>query len=941
MRKKRVLFVTESSKLASGFGEYGKQIVRWIFDTNKYKIAELTCYSSSTDFEDTDWPIYGVAPIKGEDEYAKLHNSNPAVQWGVLRFEHVCHHFRPDIVACYRDPWMDAYIADSPYLPFFNWVWMPTVDSAPQKQEWLYMFNRCDALLAYSEFGIRTLEQQTHSRLKPIGCASPAINYDVFDMMPNKEKHKEKMGVPSDSLIFGTVMRNQKRKMFAELMRAFRMFLNEAPENIASKSYLLLHTSYPEKMGWDITGLAHEFGIASRVLVTYICRHCKKYFCSIYRDAITKCDHCGHMAATMPCVSNGIPHDELSNIYNVMDLYIQYAICLGKDEEIKIRRNNKEMWMPISKVKVGDEAWTHKCRWQPVLSVFKNLPKSHNKRVMEVSVYGDYETLVATEDHEFLAYTRKELPKSRSVREDIGRLFSQSKDLPKYGTYELAELKQGDILLYPIDDTVVDINKIDIVDYLDGEYKYNDTTIFCGQSEYPRYIDIDKEFCRFIGLFAADGSITAGSTCRVTCHKAEHNNHRLCNSIFNRLKSPNNIVKEQPYHNRNAIDYNLYSRVHGKVFYKWFKKNEHKCLPDWCMKLPPEKQKEIVIGMFMGDGSYCESKNYSSFSNTSKPLVEQLKCLLNRLRVPYAVSKTKRSQQVQKDNRNRKDIYNFEIYKCNIKKGELNTNNNSAASIYYKNYRLIKIKDVKEIDYNDDVWCVEVDIDHTITSKLCMLKQCEGFGLPVIEAAACGTPIATVYYSAIEDLANNLAGYKIQPILQRELETNADRSVGDNDSLVKVMLQHAKKSKSEINKLRIQTRKRAMKRYTWEQAAKMWEKVFDSLPQKGNWNTPRLIQRPPDQIPPNMTNSQFAEWICLHVIQDPYHLYNYKMLQILKSLNFGVNYSIGHLEACDREKIYNEAKAIADRRYNFDAVRCGDIQWQMQPFIQEAERRVK
>ena len=65
------------------------------------------------------------------------------------------------------------------------------------------------------------------------------------------------------------------------------------------------------------------------------------------------------------------------------------------------------------------------------------------------------------------------------------------------------------------------------------------------------------------------------------------------------------------------------------------------------------------------------------------------------------------------------------------------------------------------------------------------------------------------------------------------------------------------------------------------------------------------------------------------------------MLQILKSLNFGVNYSIGHLEACDREKIYNEAKAIADRRYNFDAVRCGDIQWQMQPFIQEAERRVK
>lgn len=328
MRKKRILFVTESHKLASGFGTYAKEVIQRIYDTGKYEIAQMACYSSPDKFENTDWLIYGISPLPQEKEYAK-HHSNPNVQWGITRFESICLDFKPDIVACYRDPWMDAYIADSPFLPFFHWVWMPTIDSEPQKPEWLYWFDKCDGLLAYSEYGIRTLEKETNGRVVPAGCASPGIDSSLFNIIPNKEAHKAKYGIPEDSFVVGTVMRNQKRKMFPDLMRAFKQFLDESDPVTASKSYLYLHTSYPEKMGWNITSLIHEFGIGSNVLVTYVCKHCKKHFCSGYRDALTVCDHCNRNAAVLPGVGFGIEQEELPNIYNLMDLYVQYAICEG------------------------------------------------------------------------------------------------------------------------------------------------------------------------------------------------------------------------------------------------------------------------------------------------------------------------------------------------------------------------------------------------------------------------------------------------------------------------------------------------------------------------------------------------------------------------------------------------------------------------------------
>jgi len=543
--KKRILFVTESHKLASGFGTYAKEVIPRIHATGKYEIAQLACYSSPKEFKDTDWLIYGVAPMQGETNYEENHK-NTVIQWGLGRFEHACLDFKPDIVVTWRDPWMDAYISDSPFLPFFHWVWMPTVDSEPQKNEWLYIFDKCDGLLAYSEYGIKVLSEQTNGRIKPVDCASPAIDPEVFNIIPNKQKHKQNYGLDPDSFIVGTIMRNQKRKMFPELMKAFKEFLEKAPESIAKKSYLYIHTSHPEKSGWDITSLIHEYGIGSRVLATYTCRMCKEYFVSHYRDALTVCDHCGRHSATLPGVSSGIEHKELANIYNLMDLYVQYAIC-------------------------------------------------------------------------------------------------------------------------------------------------------------------------------------------------------------------------------------------------------------------------------------------------------------------------------------------------------------------------------------------------------------EGFGMPQVEAAACGVPIASIDYSAMEDIVRQTNGYPIKAHLERELETNADRARANNRDLIDIMISCSSQTESQKKKQRLDTRLGCIKRYTWDNAAKAWEDYFDGVKKSklmGQWEYPALHKPIPENAPKNLTNYQFAEWVCVNVLQDESYAFNYKMLSMVRDLNFGASYGLGKLEDCSQQSIFNENKFIGDRKYSFDAIRANKSQ-AAQNFILEAHKRIK
>jgi len=327
MPKKRVLFVTECHNLASGFGTYAKQVLPRLAATGKYELAEFASYGNMDKVGNIDWLYFSNSPTNEQEQqqFDQQHSNH----FGFWRFDKTVLAFKPDIVLTYRDPWMDDWIAQSPLRAYFHWIWMPTVDSAPQRRKWLETFSECDALLAYSEFGEKVLREESNNTLNVLGCASPAIDPTLYRPVPNKAEHKRSFGLPPDINIVGTVMRNQKRKLFFELMKAFKLFLDKAPPSVAKKTFLYLHTSYPEAQGWDISEGILENGLASKVLTTYICRHCDKFFVSVFQDAITSCKHCKNRSAVMPNVGTGLSIPDLIKVYNLFDLYVQYAICEG------------------------------------------------------------------------------------------------------------------------------------------------------------------------------------------------------------------------------------------------------------------------------------------------------------------------------------------------------------------------------------------------------------------------------------------------------------------------------------------------------------------------------------------------------------------------------------------------------------------------------------
>ena len=329
MSKKKVLLVAENHNLASGFGTYAKNLLERLHASGKYEIAEFAIYMKSSDGKDVPWKVYGNAPEDSEpDEHKQLYNSNPNNQFGAWRFDKVVLDFKPDIVLSYRDPWMDMFISKSPLLPYFHWVWMPTVDSDPQKQSWIEGFAKTDAVLCYSEFGVKTLEKDAGHLLNVVGCASPGIDPKIYKPYDKKEI-REELGLDPNVNIIGTVMRNQKRKLFPELIKSFAKFLKVAPPEIKDNTYLLLHTSYPEKMGWNLGYHISEEQVGGKVLATYICKTCKRWRIDFFRDSLNYCPHCKTISCVMPSVGMGLEVPDLVKVYNAMDLYVQYAICEG------------------------------------------------------------------------------------------------------------------------------------------------------------------------------------------------------------------------------------------------------------------------------------------------------------------------------------------------------------------------------------------------------------------------------------------------------------------------------------------------------------------------------------------------------------------------------------------------------------------------------------
>lgn len=368
--KKRILFVGEASFLNTGFSTYYRELLPRLAATGKYEIAELGSYAKQSDpkaqaFINGRWKFYGVLPETQEEARffnqpcphprARGQNTN---QFGEWKFNHVLADFKPDIVIDIRDWWMLEFQERSVFRSWYKWVVMPTVDAEPQAEEWIKTYENAELVLAYSDYGVHTLNRQ--SSLLPNGrrrmrvfpkAMRPGVDLDTFIPM-DKDETREHWNLNKDNPVIGTVMRNQSRKLYPDLIDGFaRMKVKYKGNEAVDKAVLLIHSSWPDNAhSYDyprhIMRLdAYEWmdhhvkDIRGSILQSMYCHSCGETSVTSamnlwnreIKDGRIKlpCPYCGQIEASPPNTAIGFSREDLAKLYNLMDLYVQCSICEG------------------------------------------------------------------------------------------------------------------------------------------------------------------------------------------------------------------------------------------------------------------------------------------------------------------------------------------------------------------------------------------------------------------------------------------------------------------------------------------------------------------------------------------------------------------------------------------------------------------------------------
>lgn len=334
-KKIRVFIANDASCLGTGYGVYGKELLTRLNNSEEFEVAELACYVHEKDekIKNCHWKVYPNAPLPTDEQGTKVYNSAPIHQFGQWRFNTAVAHFKHDIVFDIRDYWMYSFQETSFYRPYFKWVVMPTVDSAPQKLEWLDTFANMDLVVPYTEWANNVLKNQCGSNLNLFNqIANAGVNPKEFTPVKNKKQHQKNV-FGKEVSITGAIMRNQKRKLFPDLFKAYRKYLDNLIESgkteLYEKSYLYLHTSYPEASGWEFADLLLENNLIDKVYFTYACNSCKHVEPKKFTHGVSQCSSCKKYSVMMPNASHPVSTEILNSIYNLFDFYVQYAICEG------------------------------------------------------------------------------------------------------------------------------------------------------------------------------------------------------------------------------------------------------------------------------------------------------------------------------------------------------------------------------------------------------------------------------------------------------------------------------------------------------------------------------------------------------------------------------------------------------------------------------------
>ena len=323
----RVLVSADTSINATGLGKYCHELCKGLYQDDNFVVAEQGNFGNSSHISQIDWKYYPVEPDNSNQKEVIAFSQDRENRYGKWIFEKTLLDFKPDFVIAINDPWMFSYQGRSPFRDYFHWCISPTIDSAPQRDDYLSVYSLADSIFTYTDWAMEILEENNIPNLEY--TIRMGIDDNIFKPCEDKSELKEKFGLPKDSIVIGTVMRNQRRKLIPDIIEAFDILMDKLPEEKQRKTFLYLHTTYPDIDAWDLPYFLLNAKFSNQILFTYFCKHSKTFGCSTYQDAKTYSFCSNNLTLFMPSGKAALSEEQLADVFNLMDLYIQVASCEG------------------------------------------------------------------------------------------------------------------------------------------------------------------------------------------------------------------------------------------------------------------------------------------------------------------------------------------------------------------------------------------------------------------------------------------------------------------------------------------------------------------------------------------------------------------------------------------------------------------------------------
>ena len=347
-RKKRILWHSDPATHPTGFGNYTKFILSYLYRTGKYEIANFACGFANNDNNHLKfpWRTYPAIPVDRHDIINRANqdpNFGRMLSYGEPLLEEVVKDFKPDVYIGVQDWWgAPDFAVDKKFWNKINCIayWtadsLPLLESAVQKahkvknhyvwasfaeKEFHRMADELEAKLPTMEESKRSHAKEQIEGWRRVKTLSGCVNEKSFFRLPENKRAELRLqyGIELDTFVVSTGSRNQLRKLFPQTIEAFAQFKKQHPE---LKTKLLLYTDVNE--GWTLIKHAKEQGLKEDdLLLPYRCRVTGEIFYLAPRTGDFDNPRTGEKNSVR-CVGIGnfAPESTINDFLNLADVFV-------------------------------------------------------------------------------------------------------------------------------------------------------------------------------------------------------------------------------------------------------------------------------------------------------------------------------------------------------------------------------------------------------------------------------------------------------------------------------------------------------------------------------------------------------------------------------------------------------------------------------------------